>query len=482
MEITSAFKPRIANVAYLILCFSLVLVNYVGFAQQTDKQKDSLSVYIPVNIEDCMRQLDSVLSPESKEWIRSIDENEFLGRTHLTLGMWIRNNWGLWGNSHLAKYFSEQGIRHPDDMSGVILRSYYHYSKGEKVNYRYMLKKERLAEKRWIKQLEKEQGERQKDWEYEERYRCDCNDSVSAAEATSFLNLPYMADNLTGVQVYLRNQGDSITNDLLLMEQALMHNSRRLPRIDELIRDNIDIYYGRNPYGRVKKMKIKEDDRTRVFDFNPDGTLARYQFSLINNSKKRTVDEHYEYNQGHISQRTVYWNDTLHSVTLYRFSDPYHCQELFFSDSVWRKLEPGSDTVALARNSRIVLSPEGQPLAFFRPSGFQDFFVLFQYDSLGREVTWLECIDGCTVSHWSINIYDDERKVCYEYGRNWCESRVEATVFNDKGDVLGECCASLLDTFDYNKTLFSYRYDRYNNWIRMYEKGKLSSRCKIWYY
>ena len=106
-----------------------------------------------------------------------------------------------------------------------------------------MLKKERLAEKRWIKQLEKEQGERQKDWEYEERYRCDCNDSVSAAEATSFLNLPYTADNLTGVQVYMRNQGDSITNDLLLMEQALMHNSRRLPRIDELVRDNIDIYY-----------------------------------------------------------------------------------------------------------------------------------------------------------------------------------------------------------------------------------------------
>ena len=151
-------------------------------------------------------------------------------------------------------------------------------------------------------------------------------------------------------------------------------------------------------------------------------------------------------------------------------------------DSVWCKLEPGSDTVALARNSRIVLSPEGQPLAFFRPSGYKNFFVLYQYDSLGREVTWLECIDGCTVSHWSISIYDDERKVSYEYGRNVCENIVEATVFNDKGDELGKCCASLLDTFDYNKTLFSYRYDRHNNWTRMYEKGKLCSRCKIWYY
>ncbi len=34
----------------------------------------------------------------------------------------------------------------------------------------------------------------------------------------------------------------------------------------------------------------------------------------------------------------------------------------------------------------------------------------------------------------------------------------------------------------YNKTLFSYRYDKYGNWTRSYEKGKRYSRCKIRYY
>jgi hypothetical protein len=39
------------------------------------------------------------------------------------MGLTIRNCWGLWGHSRLAKYFNELGIDHPDDMSGIILTS-----------------------------------------------------------------------------------------------------------------------------------------------------------------------------------------------------------------------------------------------------------------------------------------------------------------------------------------------------------------------
>ncbi len=41
------------------------------------------------------------------------------------LGMWMRNNWGLWRGKELAIYFNSIGIYHPDDMSGIILTSYY---------------------------------------------------------------------------------------------------------------------------------------------------------------------------------------------------------------------------------------------------------------------------------------------------------------------------------------------------------------------
>jgi hypothetical protein len=45
----------------------------------------------------------------------------------MSLGLWIRNNWGLWSGSRLQAYFRNLGINHPDSMSGVILVSYHRY-------------------------------------------------------------------------------------------------------------------------------------------------------------------------------------------------------------------------------------------------------------------------------------------------------------------------------------------------------------------
>jgi hypothetical protein len=39
---------------------------------------------------------------------------------HFTLGMTIRNEWSLWDESPLSKWFKDNGIHHADDMSGTI--------------------------------------------------------------------------------------------------------------------------------------------------------------------------------------------------------------------------------------------------------------------------------------------------------------------------------------------------------------------------
>ena len=437
------------------------------------------TLYIPVDLPDCMRQLDSILTPENKEWILSVEEKDFLARTHLALGIWIRNNWGLWAGSHLATYFDEQGIHHPDDMSGVILRCYYHYIRGEKVNYQRMLRKERRMEKRWAKKNEKNKQKEKEKWEYEWRYSCDSEvDTLSEKENEAFLHLPFVADSVTGVQVYLRNYGDSIAEELRLMEQSLNREPRRAPIKDELVRSAVDIYYGRNPNGRVKSLTIEyvnKEEKVKI-SFNPDSTIARFQHHRIRqDGQKVYVDEHYQYAQGRVSRKIVYRNDTLHSVTLYRFSDPCHCQEFYFEGRVWNTLAVGCDTVSMATSSyRVVLSPEGERLATFRRG-----CSLLQYDSLGREVLWIDSGDGYTVEHCQVTVYDDERNVYYEYQG---DGFLDATVLNAQGDILGRCCSKRLDTFDYHKTLFSYRYDKYGNWTRSYEKGKLYSRCKIRYY
>ena len=43
------------------------------------------------------------------------------------LGLWIRTNWGLWEGSRLARYFNRLEIQHPDDMSQIILDTFWRY-------------------------------------------------------------------------------------------------------------------------------------------------------------------------------------------------------------------------------------------------------------------------------------------------------------------------------------------------------------------
>ena len=66
-------------------------------------------VYIPSDIQDCFRELDKMLAVSVRDEIRKNDEDD-LSRYHFGLGMWIRNNWGLWiEESRLKQYFDSLG-------------------------------------------------------------------------------------------------------------------------------------------------------------------------------------------------------------------------------------------------------------------------------------------------------------------------------------------------------------------------------------
>jgi hypothetical protein len=67
-------------------------------------------------------------------------EAEFSSRVHLNFGMWMRNNWGLWKGSKLSKFFNDQGIYHPDDMSGIIVTSYYRHLTGGEIKFEEQIK------------------------------------------------------------------------------------------------------------------------------------------------------------------------------------------------------------------------------------------------------------------------------------------------------------------------------------------------------
>lgn len=94
---------------------------------------DSLNgVYIPKHLEDCYQQLDSILSDSVKIEIKGMTESDFLNNTHFGIGMWVRNNWQLWGGSRLSKYLLDAGVfNHADTMSDFILSGYRLYLKEE---------------------------------------------------------------------------------------------------------------------------------------------------------------------------------------------------------------------------------------------------------------------------------------------------------------------------------------------------------------
>lgn len=95
--------------------------------------------YIPENLEDCFVQLKQLLKPEDVQQLKAGTEKD-MGKYHFGLGMNLRNGWGLWRGSRLAKWFNDQGVSHPDDMSGIILVSFWRHLNGKPINLEQQVK------------------------------------------------------------------------------------------------------------------------------------------------------------------------------------------------------------------------------------------------------------------------------------------------------------------------------------------------------
>ena len=96
-----------------LITFCMCIISFIAFGQikNIDMKKQK-----PKNLTECIQMLDKTLT-----------EDEFFMESHFTIGMGIRNEWIRSGNPELVKFFLDQGVKHPDDMSAMILTSYYRY-------------------------------------------------------------------------------------------------------------------------------------------------------------------------------------------------------------------------------------------------------------------------------------------------------------------------------------------------------------------
>jgi hypothetical protein len=84
-----------------------------------------MNTKLPANLDEALIQLEQVLNEEDLNYIRSSTTEDAMNIFHFSLGMSIRNNWRLWKDGALKNWFNIIGIQHADDMSGIILTSFW---------------------------------------------------------------------------------------------------------------------------------------------------------------------------------------------------------------------------------------------------------------------------------------------------------------------------------------------------------------------
>jgi hypothetical protein len=106
------------------LILFLILFSICGCISTTTNKEDD-KVYMPKDLNDCFAELKRMLNTEEIEKIKSCTtRDEIAGKYHFGLGLWIRNNW-VGRKTRLDKWFGKMGIDMPDDMSGIILDSFW---------------------------------------------------------------------------------------------------------------------------------------------------------------------------------------------------------------------------------------------------------------------------------------------------------------------------------------------------------------------
>jgi len=89
---------------------------------------------IPKNLDEAIDDLINLAKKEDLEAFRDCIEDSATTQLHHGFGTTIRNNWGLWQENALTKYFNSIGVFHADDMSGIIFTSLHRKLNGKDID------------------------------------------------------------------------------------------------------------------------------------------------------------------------------------------------------------------------------------------------------------------------------------------------------------------------------------------------------------
>jgi WD40 repeat protein len=87
------------------------------------------------NIDDCFEALSKMLSADDIAEIKNTTEDKlFMFQGGPSLGMWLRNRWGLRQRNPLTLYFNKMGIANGANMSSLIIELFWRHLNGKPLN------------------------------------------------------------------------------------------------------------------------------------------------------------------------------------------------------------------------------------------------------------------------------------------------------------------------------------------------------------
>jgi hypothetical protein len=129
-----------ANMKYL---YEQELRDSERFIEYMKKKKD-LAIEIPPDDgideidETTPKNLDEALeilwNEKNIQFAKEAKSDNFTGALHHGFGTGLRNGWNLWGKSPLTEWFNSVGIYHADDMSGIIMDSFWRKANGKDID------------------------------------------------------------------------------------------------------------------------------------------------------------------------------------------------------------------------------------------------------------------------------------------------------------------------------------------------------------
>lgn len=123
--------------ALLLVAFPTVSCRHVSVPPTTVRTQGPSALAkapVPHTLEEALATLAAHGSPDLLTLVQEKAEDAAIAELHLGFGTWLRNDWGLWEKGPLYDDLARRGLVDPEDMSSVVLRSFWRQQRGHPID------------------------------------------------------------------------------------------------------------------------------------------------------------------------------------------------------------------------------------------------------------------------------------------------------------------------------------------------------------